>query len=241
MGGSPGRTDLAALPFLRGGAPEVLAGAGRHAQWRDHGPGEMVIDFGDPSDDVFLIAEGALRAVVRTRLGQEAIFTDLRAGDLFGEIAAIDGCPRSANVTTLERTRLCRLPGPVFLDAVLRCPVLCRRLLRLLAARARTQGERLLELSVMGVRQRLVAELLRASRERPGGAPHGSRVISPPPAQHILALRIGARREAVSREMAAMARAGLLAVSRAAIILPDPGALRAELDGPPAPGARAGP
>ena len=51
-------------------------------------------------------------------------------------------------------------------------------------------------------------------------------MVSPPPRRHILAARIGARREAVSRELSAMAREGLATVSRQSILLPKPDALR---------------
>ena len=73
--------------------------------------------------------------------------------------------------------------------------------------------------------QRLIAEMLRLSRERGSS---GERVISPPPPQHILAARIGARRETVSRELARMSREGLLTVGRRAIVLHRPQALGAE-------------
>jgi CRP-like cAMP-binding protein len=76
------------------------------------------------------------------------------------------------------------------------------------------------------VRQRLMAELLRLSRDRG----NGERVLSPPPQQAVLAHRLGTRRETVSREMAEMARAELLTVDRRAIVLHRPEALQAEIE-----------
>jgi Crp-like helix-turn-helix domain len=76
------------------------------------------------------------------------------------------------------------------------------------------------------VRQRLMAELLRMSRDRG----NGERVLSPPPQQDVLAHRIGTQRETVSREMAEMARAELLTVGRRAIVLHRPEALQAEIE-----------
>jgi CRP/FNR family transcriptional regulator, cyclic AMP receptor protein len=76
------------------------------------------------------------------------------------------------------------------------------------------------------VRQRLMAELLRLSRDRG----NGERVLSPPPQQDVLAKRIGTRRETVSREMAEMARSRLIAVDRRAIVLLRPDALQAEIE-----------
>ena len=240
----PGGADaLGALPLFHSADAATLARVAVHAGWRSFEADQVVLDFGEASTDVFLIAEGGLRVVMRTHLGQEVILGDMSAGEIFGQIAAIDNAPRSANVTALSRTRLCQMPGQVFLDAVFACPVVCHRVLRGLAGLVRLQSERLLEFAVLPVRQRLLAELLRLSRERPGdgGSPGGTgaRVVSPPPPQHVLAARIGARREAVSRELSALARAGLIRTTRGAIVLADPAALRAELDGRPPGNTRA--
>ena len=84
-----------------------------------------------------------------------------------------------------------------------------------------SEDERLRELAVLPVRQRLMAELLHLSCDRD----NGKRVLSPPPQQDALARRIGTQRETVSREMAEMARAGLLTVGRRAIVLHRPEAI----------------
>ncbi|WP_343897312.1 Crp/Fnr family transcriptional regulator [Craurococcus roseus] len=219
-------SSLRQLPFFAGVPDEALAALAARARWQVYAPGEVVVDSGDPTDEVFFVAEGAVRVVVRTALGYEAILNDLGAGSFFGELAAIDGVPRSANVTALQRTRVCAVPGPAFMDAALASPVAARRLLRLLASRLRAKDERLLEFMALPVRQRLMAELLRLSRDRGGG----ERALSPPPQQHVLAARIGTRRETVSREMAEMARSGLLTVGRRAIVLHRPDALQTEIE-----------
>jgi CRP/FNR family transcriptional regulator, cyclic AMP receptor protein len=98
-----------------------------------------------------------------------------------------------------------------------------------LTARVRLLDERLFEQVVLPVRYRLASELLRLSRPREGPGAHG-RVVSPPPAQHVLAARIGARRETVSLMLAELARERLLEVSARAIVLPRPDTLRAAID-----------
>ena len=220
-------SSLRRLPFFAGIPEEALAALAAKSRWQVYAPGEVVVDSGDPTDEVFFVAEGAVRVVVRTALGYEAILNDLGAGSFFGELAAIDGTARSANVTALQRTRLCVVAGPAFMELVLASPVAGQRLMRLLAGRLRAKDERLIEFMALPVRQRLMAELLRMSRDRGGG----ERVLSPPPPQDVLARRIGTRRETVSREMAEMARADLLTVRRSAIVLHRPEALQAEIEG----------
>jgi CRP-like cAMP-binding protein len=232
----PSRADesgggLARLAFLRDAEPAALSAAAPLARWLAVGPGALVLDFGDTTDDVFFVAEGAVRVVVRTPAGQEVILGDLGPGDVFGEMAAIDGAPRSANVTALHAARLCRLPAAAFLEVALRSPAVGLRVMRVLTARLRLQDQRLFEHTVLPVRHRLASELLRLSRLREDrGAAAAGRVVSPPPPQHVLAARIGARRETVSTVLAEMAREGLVEVSARAIALPRPDALRAAID-----------
>ena len=220
---------LARLAALRDADAAALSAAAPLARWLAVGPGELVLDFGDATDDVFFVAEGAVRVVVRTPLGQEVILGDLGPGEVFGEMAAIDGAPRSANVTALHAARLCRLPAAAFLEVALRSPAVGLRVMRILTARLRLQDERLFEQVVLPVRYRLASELLRLSRPREGHGAAG-RVVSPPPARHVLAARIGARRETVSAVLAELAREGLVEVSARAIALPRPDALRAAID-----------
>jgi CRP-like cAMP-binding protein len=231
----PSRADgsdggLARLAALQGADPAALAAAAPLARWLVVGAGALVLDFGDTTDDVFFVAEGAVRVVVRTPLGQEVILGDLGPGEVFGEMAAIDGAPRSANVTALHASQLYRLPAAAFLEVALRSPAVGLRVMRVLTARLRLQDQRLFELAVLPVRHRLASELLRLSRPREGRGAAGGRVVSPPPAQHVLAGRIGARRETVSLALAELAREGLVEVSARAIALPRPEALRAAID-----------
>ena len=214
------------LPLFAGVSDEALTELASRAHWKVYAPGKIIMDVGDKSDDVFVIAEGSVRIVLRTVFGYEAILNDLGSGDFFGELAAIDGAPRSATVTALSRSRICVMPGDAFTKLAFTSSDVCRRLLIFLSRRLRGKDERLIEFSVLSVRQRLIAELLRLSRDRGGE----ERVISPPPPQHVLAARVGTRRESVSREMADMSRAGSITVKKSAIVLHRPEVLRAEVD-----------
>src|SRR5215218_7009279 len=136
---------LARLAFLQDADPAALRAAAPLARWLAVGAGELVLDFGDATDDVFLVAEGAVRVVVRTPLGLEVILGDLGSGDVFGEMAAIDGARRSANVTALHASRLCRLPAAAFLEVALRSPAVGLRVMRVLTGRLRLLDRRLFE------------------------------------------------------------------------------------------------
>ncbi len=211
--------DLSRFPPLSLLPQAALEPLAQQADTRSFAAGATILDFADTSRDVYCIVEGAVRVVVRTRLGHEVILKDLGPGELFGEMAAIEDAPRTASVAALQKTRAYVLPPQAFLDAVLGHPPLALKMLQTLSERLRDRDERTLELVALPVRLRLIAELLRMARNRVGGA---HRSISPPPPQHELASRIGTRREVVSREMTQLAREGLIEIDRRAIRLLQP-------------------
>lgn len=221
---------LARHPLLAGADPAALAHAAAAAEWREHAAGETVLDFDCPSTEVrFVLRGGPLRVLLRTSGGREKIVAEIGPGGFAGELAAIAGpaAPPSAGLRAVHRVRLLVLPGEAFLTLVLASPPVAHRLMALLAERVRVQNRRLLEYAALPARHRLCAELLRLARPRAGGE---GLALSPPPSRPELAARIGARREAVSRELAALAREGRIATTPRAIILLDEAALRAEVE-----------
>jgi len=215
-------TGLSAHPFFRGLPPAAARRHAHAARWLTGEPGALLVDFDDVSDDVFFVVTGSVRVTVRTPGGRELILDDIGPGAFFGEMAAIDGAPRSAAVAVLHRCRICRLPGAAFMALLAEAPDLSLRMMRLLAGRIRDANARLLDLTTLDIRNRLHAELLRLAG--PATA-DGVRSISPPPVQHVLASRIGARREPVSREIAQLVREGVLLRTRGALILRNPAEL----------------
>jgi CRP-like cAMP-binding protein len=112
------------------------------------------------------------------------------------------------------------MPASVFRQVVHEHPDVCDRLLVLLASQIRMLANRVNEFATLDVRARIRAELLRLSRPSHGASRHA--VISPPPTHAELAARVGSRREAVTRELNSLERAGLLERRRGALVLLDP-------------------
>jgi CRP/FNR family transcriptional regulator, cyclic AMP receptor protein len=215
------------MSLLKDVDPAVAQGYRQRISQATYEPGALVLDFDDASSDVFFIDSGAVRVVVRNAGGREVILGDLRQGDIFGEMAAIDEASRSANITALNRSVVSRMSGTAFRAMAIEVPQVALRVMRVLTDRVRSGNEKLLEFATLQLKHRLHAELLREARPRPGT---GELVISPPPLQHVLAGRIGGRREAVSREIADMLRKGLLRRTPTALVIARPQAIRAELD-----------
>jgi len=215
---------FAGIPFFEDLQPQKAELYGRSSTRRRYGEGELVLDFDDDSNDVYFVVHGEVRVLIRTAAGREMILCELGPGRCFGEMSAIDGLTRSANVTALTNTELCVVPAPIFLEIVLGEPKICHRLLRLLTLRVRELDTRLVEHSMLDLRHRLYAELLRLSAPRQSAA--GQSIVSPPPRQQDLAARIGCRREQVSRELTTMLDEGLVEKTKGGLILTHPETLR---------------
>lgn len=181
--------------------------------------GEFVISHQDQDRDVFFVLGGRFRATLYSRSGREVDYRDMGPGDLFGEMAAIDGAPRSATVEALEPARLGRLPEAAFRELVEANPRLAWVLLGHLSEQIRRLTGRVFEFTILVVRERLVLELARLAEEAGVGA--GRAEIRPAPTHFELASRISAHREAVSREMSALAKAGLVSKQGGALIVHD--------------------
>ncbi|MFY9627201.1 MAG: Crp/Fnr family transcriptional regulator [Methylocystis sp.] len=214
---------LEGIPFFQGIKSSEAEAYAKHCVWKRFMEHELVLDFDDQSVDVYFILSGEVRVLIRTAAGKEMILGDIGQGLFFGEMAAIDGTKRSANVTALTNTELCIVPASIFKSIVSETPAICDRLLRLLTGRIRELNSRLFERSVLDLRHRLYAELLRLAAPRHGMA--GQSIISPPPIQHDLAARIGCRREQVSRELTAMIEEGLAEKTRGGLVLLQPSVL----------------
>ncbi|MCU0885550.1 MAG: Crp/Fnr family transcriptional regulator [Beijerinckiaceae bacterium] len=219
--------SIAQIAFFKDATDLDLARFERRCIWKKVDGGQTIIDFEDMSSDVYFLDSGHVRIQIRTSGGRELILADLRGGEFFGELSAIDGTPRSANVTALTQAVICIVGAGLFREMLAASPRLSEKLMRLLARRIRDLNTRLLEHMVLDIRHSLLAELLRLSSVRTQAAP--ARVISPPPFHHVLAARIGCRREQVTRELGALERDGLLQKTRGALILPDPEAIRARI------------
>jgi CRP/FNR family transcriptional regulator, cyclic AMP receptor protein len=215
-------TRLASVLLFKG-LDLDLAPFEARCNWRRFDPEEILVDFDEPSTDVYFLLSGDVRVLMRTAAGKEVILDEMRSGELFGELAGMDGIKRSANVTALTRGEACVMSSAIFREIVYANRPVAERLFCLMASRIRELNERFMEQTVLDLRHRLYSELLRLSSPRGASI---ERVVTPPPFHHILAARIGCRREQVTREFTMMAHEGLIERMRGALVLRQPSVLR---------------
>ena len=226
-GGCPAES-LAGIEIFSELAPDVVAALSRRCRWRRYGAGQTILQYQDESRDVFFILQGRVCAIYYSACGREVRFSDIPAGDLFGEFAAIDGEPRAADVVSVTDTLIASMSAELFWEILRTHESVCAAILRRLTGIARATQRRVVEFSTLPVRSRLHAELIRMARmSAPQG---GAAVISPAPTHAEIASRISTHREAVTRELNELARAKLIAKRGADLIIHDTATLESMIE-----------
>ncbi|NKB36508.1 MAG: cyclic nucleotide-binding domain-containing protein [Gammaproteobacteria bacterium] len=170
--------------------------------------GDIVLTHQDTSTDVFILVSGTVRITIYSNSGRQITFRDLSAGQVFGELSAIDNQPRSAHVVSLDSSVLTIVSASDFLRILCEYPVVNKNTLKYLTGLIRSLSERIVEYSTLGVSKRIHAELLRLGRTCDANA---SRItISPAPTHAELAHRVSTNREAVTREMSSLVKHGVI-------------------------------
>src|SRR5882672_8637994 len=150
---------------------QKCAGAFREVRF---GKGEMLFSRGDPGTNLYLIAEGRVRLAISSDEGRELSFRHATAGDLFGEIAALDGGPRTAEATALTPIVAYSLDRNTLAELLLQRPAIAAKLIEYLCKKLRETSSQLEAIALHPLHVRLARFLAFALENRQ--APAGKRV-----------------------------------------------------------------
>jgi CRP/FNR family transcriptional regulator, cyclic AMP receptor protein len=209
--------SLEKIGLLRSLDPKDVAALDRRCIWRHAQAKEWLLEQNDVGTDIYFLTSGVVRVLITPAPEREVILADINAGGYFGEMAAIDGQPRSAGILAITDATIASMPASVFREILYKHPDVSEQLLKHLVARIRTLDQRVNEFSSMHVKHRIYAELLR--RSRPDPADQKRAIVSPPPVHSDIAARVSTRREMVARELKALERSGLLTKRRGAFVI----------------------
>ena len=198
---------------------EDLEALAKRLRWKRYGADQQIIGHLDESTDVFLVIEGMVRVTVYSPAGKEVTFRDIGAGEYFGELAAIDGLPRSATVAALTDSLVASMSAEMFWEILRTYPDVAALVLKRLASSVRALTERVFEFSALAVRNRVHAELLRLARHHMVG--ENTAMIRPAPTHAEFASRVSTHREAVTRELNQLSRDGLVERQAGALAIHD--------------------
>ncbi|MBI3515858.1 MAG: Crp/Fnr family transcriptional regulator [Proteobacteria bacterium] len=204
---TPALTDMFLFRSL---GKDVIRQAEAKCAWKLFAKDVTIINQDDLAQDVLFVRHGLVRVVQFTASGREISYADIGPGGHFGEMAAIDGGPRSAYVIALHDTVAGVLPGKDFLGLMRSHHEFALNVMRTLTAVVRGINVRLRDLSALRAPDRVAVELVRLGRQWSGGETASRITIRPAPTATDIANRAATTRETVARTFADLARRKLI-------------------------------
>jgi CRP-like cAMP-binding protein len=184
---------------------------------------------GEETTGMMIVLRGRVRISATSAEGKEIVLNIIDPDEVFGEIALLDGKPRTADATTMEDTELLVLDRREFVPFLEANPQVCLRLLALLCERVRRTTDQLEGLALLDLRLRLIKTLLQLAdaygEPVAGGVRIGIRLT-----QSELAAILGAGRESVNKQLHALAAEGAIALEHRSVTIRDVAALRRTLE-----------
>jgi CRP/FNR family transcriptional regulator/CRP/FNR family cyclic AMP-dependent transcriptional regulator len=186
---------------------------------REFTAGEVIVhEDDDETQTFFIIASGKVHVAVLTSEGKQAILATLNKGDFFGEMAILDGEPRSASVIAATQCRLVMLYRRPFIEILQKFPRITIEMLVAMSRRLRRANRHMNTLSLMSVYGRIAEVLLGIARD--SGERHADMVvIRNRPTHQTIADMAGTSRETVSRVLSQLQKKHYISMDRKKIVI----------------------
>jgi CRP/FNR family cyclic AMP-dependent transcriptional regulator len=198
---TPPRLDkrgfLSAHPFFEGLGPELIDRVGAHAITRVVKAGTVIYAKGDPGNSLFAVITGTVRISVPSVEGKDTVFAQLAAGEIFGEIALLDGRPRSADVAAVTDCELMVINRRDFVPLMHDHPEVAFKFIDILCERLRRTNEQVERVMFLDLPTRLAKVLIQLARS--GEASAEGRKISM--TQREIGQMIGMSRESTNKQL----------------------------------------
>ena len=179
---------------------------------------DVIFRKGDPGQSMMMVIDGRIKISSFGVDGKEVVLAILGRGEVLGEMAILEGKPRSADATALEASELVVLHKRDFIPFLERNPKVCIRLLQIMSDRLRRTSELIEDRTFLSFPSRLAKALLdlaaAGGREAPGGVR-----IEFTMSQRNLGALLGSSRESVNKQLQAWQRSGLIKLGRGYIVL----------------------
>lgn len=192
---------------------ELLA----HARVARYAAGAEIFAAGSPGDSMMAVMRGSVRIMSPSPDGRAMVLNTIVAGEVFGEIALLDGRERSGDATALADCELLVLHRRDFLPFLQRRADVCIVLLEVLCQRLRNTTEQVGDVAFVTLGSRLAKALLRLA----GQAGDAGKAVTLRVTQRELGNLVGGSRENVNRQLKAWQKTGLIELGRGSIAIRD--------------------
>jgi CRP/FNR family transcriptional regulator, cyclic AMP receptor protein len=221
------RSTLSKRDVLRGSAlfarlsDEETDAVLAHARMAKYAAGDLIVAKGDPGDSMMAVLQGRVSISTTSEDGRQVVLSALGVGDVFGEIAMLDGKERTADVTALTDCEVLIVPRRSLWSLLERRPDLCMALMLVLCERLRHTTEQVEDLAFLHLESRMAKALLRLLEESGAGQTQAAIRIS----QRALGELVGGSRESVNKHLNAWKELGIVSIEKGGIVIRDAAAL----------------
>jgi CRP/FNR family transcriptional regulator, cyclic AMP receptor protein len=182
--------------------------------------GATIFAKGDAGTQLIAVLSGRVKIVVSSPEGREAVLNVVHEGEVFGEIALFDGCPRTASAIAVTDCELLSIDRRHFLPMVREQPDVAIKLIEILCARLRRSSEQYEDIMFLNLRARVAKLLLRLAEEVGGPLPRKVLVT-----QQEMSQMAGMSRESINKQLRAWAQAKWVRLERGGVVVLRPEAL----------------
>jgi CRP/FNR family cyclic AMP-dependent transcriptional regulator len=211
---------LSTHPFFRNFTSAIVDRLVSHAVTRRVKKGTVLFRKGDTGTNLYAVCAGSVRISVPSEQGQDAIFNLISPGELFGEIALLDGGARTADAVAIEDGELMVIERRDFIPLVREYPDVAIKLIEMVCARLRKTSEQVEDIVFLGLPGRLAKALLQLHSRSAASSDSTIRIT-----QRDLSQMIGVSRESTNKLLRDWQRRGWLKLRRGGLTLLAPNAL----------------
>jgi CRP/FNR family transcriptional regulator, cyclic AMP receptor protein len=206
--------------------PEAFDQLCRYAKHTTLKRGTTIVSKGDPGNSLIAVISGTVKISVTSPDGRSAILNLIGPGEIFGEVAVLDGHARTADATANTNCEIYVIDRRDFIPFVRSQPALAMKFIELLCTRLRWTSDQVEEVILQNLPGRLASALLRLT-EKHKLAPAGRTIAV---TQQEISEMVGMTRESINKQLRAWADRKWVRLEHGAIVVLDAGSLQAIVD-----------
>jgi CRP/FNR family cyclic AMP-dependent transcriptional regulator len=210
------RAVLREHPLFGGLNADVIERLASYARTRSLDAGTTIFAKGDPGTSLFAVCAGTVKISNQSHQGKDAVFNLINAGEIFGEIALLDGQPRTAEAVALSDCELMVIDRRDFIPLVKSEPEIALKLIEVLCARLRHTSEQVEDVLFLDLPARLAKTLVWLAK-RASASPQGSQKVAI--TQREIGQIIGMSRESTNKQLRAWEERQWIRLERGAVFV----------------------
>jgi len=196
---------------------DALSRLASYAHTKAVAAGTTIFEKGDPGASLFAVLRGTVRISNRSADGKDAVLNMITAGGIFGEIALLDGQPRTADALAVSECELMQIDRRDFVPLLTEDPEIALRLIEILCGRIRHTSERVEDITFLDLPGRLAKTLLWLSSQ--SDSPQTRKVSI---TQREIGQIIGMSRESTNKQLREWEEKKWVRLERGGVIVLEP-------------------